>query len=53
MLVTHNTHEARRLADDTLLLIDGAVVEAGPTAGFFASPSQARTTAFLAGELVY
>ena len=53
VLVTHNTHEARRLADDTLLLIDGVVVEAGPTASFFESPAQARTQAFLAGELVY
>lgn len=53
VLVTHNTHEARRLADDALLLIDGAVVEAGPAAGFFASPAQARTHAFLAGEIVY
>lgn len=53
VLVTHNTHEARRLSDDTLLLIDGVVVEAGPTAGFFASPAGARTRAFLAGELVY
>ena len=53
VLVTHNTHEARRLADDALLLIDGTVVEAGPTAGFFASPAEAQTRAFLAGEIVY
>ena len=32
VLVTHNTHEARRLAHRTLLLIEGAVVETGPTA---------------------
>ena len=53
VLVTHNTHEARRLADTTLLLIEGAIVEAGPTAAFFESPTEARTRAFLAGELVY
>ena len=29
VLVTHNTHEARRLAHRTLLLIGGAVVETG------------------------
>jgi len=53
VLVTHNTHEARRLAHRTLLLIEGAVVETGPTAAFFDSPAEARTRAFLAGELVY
>jgi tungstate transport system ATP-binding protein len=53
VLVTHNTHEARRLAHRTLLLIEGAVVETGPTVAFFESPAEARTRAFLAGELVY
>ena len=53
VLVTHNTHEARRLAHRTLLLIEGFVVETGPTVPFFESPSEARTRAFLAGELVY
>jgi tungstate transport system ATP-binding protein len=53
VLVTHNTHEARRLAHTTLLLIEGAVVETGPTAALFESPAEARTRAFLAGELVY
>jgi len=53
VLVTHNTHEARRLADSTLLLMEGAVVETGPTAAFFESPAEARTRAFLGGELVY
>ena len=53
VLVTHNTHEARRLAHRTLLLIEGAVVECGPTAEFFESPAEASTRAFLAGELVY
>jgi tungstate transport system ATP-binding protein len=53
VLVTHNTHEARRLAHRTLLLIEGSVVETGPTAAFFDSPAEARTRAFLAGDLVY
>jgi tungstate transport system ATP-binding protein len=53
VLVTHNTHEARRLAHSTLLLIEGTVVESGPTAAFFESAADARTRAFLAGELVY
>lgn len=53
VLVTHNTHEARRLAHRTLLLIGGTIVESGPTAEFFESPSDPQTRAFLGGELVY
>ena len=53
VLVTHNTHEARRLAHRTLLLIGGTVIETGPTDAFFDSPAEAQTRAFLAGELVY
>jgi len=53
VLVTHNTHEARRLAHKTLLLMEGAVVEVNDTATLFESPSDPRTRAFLAGELVY
>ena len=53
VLVTHNTHEARRLAHRTLLLIGGTVIETALTAEFFESPSSPQTRAFLAGELVY
>ena len=53
VLVTHNTHEARRLAHRTLLIIGGTVIETAPTAAFFDSPAEAQTRAFLAGEIVY
>jgi tungstate transport system ATP-binding protein len=53
VLVTHNTHEARRLAHRTLLLLDGRPVESAPTEQFFAAPADPRTRAFLAGELIY
>ena len=53
VLVTHNTHEARRLATRTLFLLGGQMVECGPTAGLFDAPADPRTRAFLAGELVY
>jgi tungstate transport system ATP-binding protein len=53
ILVTHNTHEARRLAQRTLLLLDGRPIEDGPSEAFFHAPTNPRTRAFLAGELVY
>jgi tungstate transport system ATP-binding protein len=53
VLVTHNTHEARRLAARTLMLLDGRMVEVGPTATVFDSPADPRTRSFLRGDLVY
>jgi tungstate transport system ATP-binding protein len=53
VLVTHNAFEARRLADRTALLLAGAIIEVQPTPAFFGSPIDARTRAFLNGEMVY
>ncbi len=53
VLVTHNAFEAKRLAGRTALLISGSIVEIQPTAGFFSSPVDPRTQAFLNGEMVY
>jgi tungstate transport system ATP-binding protein len=52
VIVTHNTHEARRLSKRALVLLDGLVVEDGPTAGVFDAPHDPRTRAFLSGDLV-
>jgi tungstate transport system ATP-binding protein len=53
VLVTHNTHEARRLAHRTLLIIGGRMVELGTTDDVFDRPAHAETRAFLAGDFVY
>jgi tungstate transport system ATP-binding protein len=53
VLVTHNTHEARRLAHRTLLLIGGRMVELAATDEIFDRPGHPDTRAFLAGDLVY
>ncbi|MCX6539873.1 MAG: ATP-binding cassette domain-containing protein [Acidobacteria bacterium] len=53
VLVTHNTHEARRLASRTLVLLDGQVIEVGPTATVFDSPADPRTRGFLRGDFIY
>ena len=38
----HNTHGARRLSERALVLLDGLVVEDGPTAGVFDAPRSAH-----------
>jgi tungstate transport system ATP-binding protein len=53
VLVTHNAHEASRLADRTTLLLAGRVVETAATTTFFERPQDARTRAFLSGDMVY
>jgi tungstate transport system ATP-binding protein len=53
VIVTHNLFQARRLADDAALLIDGALVEAGSADTMFERPRDARTAAFCQGRMVY
>ena len=53
VLVTHNVFQARRLADRTALLLDGRVVEVGPTEQLFSEARDPRTKSFLGGEMVY
>ncbi len=53
VLVTHNVHQARRLADRVALMIGGRLIEVGATEGFFTDPVREETAAFLRGDLVY
>ena len=53
VIVTHNLFQARRLADDAALLIDGELVEAGPAVELFERPRDPRTAAFCQGRMVY
>ncbi len=53
VMVTHDIFQARRLAERTMLVLSGRVVEAAPTERFFEAPEQAVTAAFLRGEVVY
>lgn len=53
VVVTHNIHQARRLADRTGLLLGGKMVEVGDTDKFFTAPERPETTAFIRGDLIY
>jgi tungstate transport system ATP-binding protein len=53
VLVTHNIHQARRLAHRVLFLLEGRAVEVADTHTFFESPADPRTGAFVRGEMVY
>jgi phosphate transport system ATP-binding protein len=49
VVVTHNLAQARRLSDRTIFFYQGRMVETGPTADLFASPSQPETARYFAG----
>jgi tungstate transport system ATP-binding protein len=53
VLVTHNIFQARRLAHRVALMLDGNIVEVANTDTFFNAPRDARTAAFVRGEMIY
>ena len=52
ILVTHDRHQAERLADDVVFLHQGRLVETTPAPSFFASPASAEAQAYLNGKLL-
>jgi phosphate transport system ATP-binding protein len=50
IIVTHNMQQATRVADDTVFMLDGEVVEAGPTETIFNRPSDNRTEDYVNGR---
>ena len=52
VLITHDIAQARRLADDIILMHRGRIVEHAPVKRFFEQPSTPEARAFVAGELL-
>lgn len=53
VLVTHNVFQARRLAQRVALMLEGRVIELADVETFFEAPRDARTVAFVRGDMVY
>lgn len=53
VLATHDMAQARRVADRSAVMLDGTVIEQGPTERVFDEPDDDRARAFVRGELVY
>ncbi|MDE3069709.1 MAG: phosphate ABC transporter ATP-binding protein [Acidobacteriota bacterium] len=49
-IVTHNMQQAARVADRTAFLLDGELVEVGPTQTIFTTPSDQRTEEYVTGK---
>jgi len=50
VIVTHNMHQAARVADYTAFFLNGDLVEYGPTADIFTKPGDERTEDYITGR---
>jgi phosphate transport system ATP-binding protein len=50
VIVTHNMQQAARIADETVFLLNGEVVETGPTEKIFKAPDDERTADYVSGR---
>ena len=50
VIVTHNMQQAGRVADRTAFMLDGRLVEVGPTQEMFTTPSDPRTEEYVTGK---
>jgi phosphate transport system ATP-binding protein len=50
VIVTHNMQQAARVADRTAFMLDGKLVETGPTQEIFTTPTDPRTEDYVTGK---
>ena len=50
VIVTHNMQQAARVADETAFMLNGELVEFGPTERIFTSPEDSRTEEYVTGK---
>jgi phosphate transport system ATP-binding protein len=50
VIVTHNMQQAARVADTTAFMLDGELIEHGPTTHIFTNPDDERTERYVTGK---
>ena len=53
IIATHNIYQVKRLADRVGILLNGDLIEVNGIERIFVAPEDARTKAFLNGEMIY
>ncbi len=53
VLATHNLHQARRLTTHAAMLLEGSLIEAGSSHHVLEQPCDAKTRAFVRGDMIY
>jgi len=52
-IATHNIPQVRRIADRVGILLNGELIEVNSKEGIFSKPKDARSEAFIKGEMIY
>jgi phosphate transport system ATP-binding protein len=50
VIVTHNMQQAARVSDTTAFMLDGELIEQGPTEQIFTKPIEERTERYVTGK---
>lgn len=53
VIATHNIYQVKRIADRVGILLNGELIEVNSIESIFEAPEDARTKAFLNGEMIY
>lgn len=53
VIATHNIYQVKRIADRVGILLNGALIEVNSKDRIFETPEDARTKAFINGEMIY
>jgi len=53
VIATHNIPQVRRIADRVGVLLEGEMIEVNTMNGIFTAPKDARSAAFVKGEMIY
>ncbi len=53
VIATHNIPQVRRIADRIGVLLDGEMIEVNSKEGIFKAPKDARSAAFVKGDMIY
>lgn len=53
VIATHNIYQVKRIADRVGILLNGELIEVNSREGIFTTPKDARSAAFIKGEMIY
>ncbi|SNQ61029.1 ABC transporter ATP-binding protein [Candidatus Methanoperedens nitratireducens] len=53
VIATHNIYQVKRIADRVGILLNGELIEVNRKDGIFTAPKDARSAAFIRGEMIY
>jgi tungstate transport system ATP-binding protein len=53
VIATHNIYQVKQIADRAGILLNGELIEVNSIGRIFEAPEDARTKAFINGEMIY